>query len=423
MQMRFQQKQQQERELRKIEMTGSRSIVESETKSLNSSIGAGKVRQMFDERRQRSTGIDKSYPLKPISGRTTGTTTTASKTTTRKVSTSTTVKQTSTRTSSSETTLITRKANGLNGTAAVVSNKILSTRDSVDNANNNDVGLSPMNAKLPVKMPSLDKLSLDDNKNLNGYYSAGDRNNNKSTSGGSTIKLKPVVTKKSAPEPRTLKKTSSKSSSPSTSRLMSPAPEKASPTRTASKTNSKPTTTASSRMATAAVMQKTSATPAENMAACRICSRHFNVDRIEKHQQICEKTAAKKRKIFDASKHRVKGTEAEQFVKRGVRSTTKSTPVTKIVDPAKKGNWRKKHEEFIQAIRAAKEMKAYLAKGGKLSDLPPPPPSENPDYVQCPHCKRRFNEAAAARHIPKCANMIHNKPKPGTEAKKVPARR
>lgn len=28
-----------------------------------------KVRQMFDERRQRSTGIDKSYPLQPITTR------------------------------------------------------------------------------------------------------------------------------------------------------------------------------------------------------------------------------------------------------------------------------------------------------------------------------------------------------------------
>jgi hypothetical protein len=57
-------------------------------------------------------------------------------------------------------------------------------------------------------------------------------------------------------------------------------------------------------------------------------------------------------------------------------------------------------------------MQIHLAKGGKLTDLPPPPPSENPDYVQCPHCNRRFNEAAANRHIPLCKNMQHNKPKP-----------
>lgn len=57
-------------------------------------------------------------------------------------------------------------------------------------------------------------------------------------------------------------------------------------------------------------------------------------------------------------------------------------------------------------------MQAHLAKGGKLSDLPPPPVSQNLDYVQCPHCSRRFHESAAARHIPACKNMQHNKPKP-----------
>ncbi|KAM9156659.1 zinc finger C2HC domain-containing protein 1B [Pangshura tecta] len=33
---------------------------------------------------------------------------------------------------------------------------------------------------------------------------------------------------------------------------------------------------------------------------------------------------------------------------------------------------------------------------------PPPPPSINPDYIQCPYCLRRFNEAAAERHISFC---------------------
>ena len=35
--------------------------------------------------------------------------------------------------------------------------------------------------------------------------------------------------------------------------------------------------------------------------------------------------------------------------------------------------------------------------------VPPPKPSApNPDYVQCPVCKRRFQEHAAERHIPFC---------------------
>lgn len=104
---------------------------------------------------------------------------------------------------------------------------------------------------------------------------------------------------------------------------------------------------------------------------------------------------------------RPQGTEAETYLKKPV-----SAPRNKPVTAPKASNWRTKHEDFIKTIRAAKEMQAHLAKGGKLSDLPPPPVSENPDYVQCPHCSRRFNEGAANRHIPLCKNMQHNKPKP-----------
>jgi hypothetical protein len=46
-----------------------------------------------------------------------------------------------------------------------------------------------------------------------------------------------------------------------------------------------------------------------------------------------------------------------------------------------------------------------------LADLPPPPASVNPDYVQCPHCGRNYAPGVAERHIPKCVN-IQAKPKP-----------
>ena len=63
-------------------------------------------------------------------------------------------------------------------------------------------------------------------------------------------------------------------------------------------------------------------------------------------------------------------------------------------------NWRAKHEEFISNLRAARGVTAAQKTGGPLP--PPPPPATNPDYVQCPHCSRRFNEHAAERHIPFC---------------------
>lgn len=142
-----------------------------------------------------------------------------------------------------------------------------------------------------------------------------------------------------------------------------------------------------------------------NQERCDICGRGFNKDRIEKHRDVCQKAATKKVKVFDATKMRTKGTEAEAFVKKGLHK--KEVPV-------KKPNWRAKHEEFLSAIRQARMVQEHLAAGGKLADLPPPPPSENPDYVQCPKCLRKFNETAAERHIPRC-NLA---PKATTTTKK-----
>ncbi len=83
----------------------------------------------------------------------------------------------------------------------------------------------------------------------------------------------------------------------------------------------------------------------------------------------------------------------------------------KFVLKPPKNNWKTKHEEFIAAIRYAKTTDRVLKEGGDIRSLPPPPASTNPDYIQCPHCGRKFNAAAGERHIPKCKTTV-NKPKP-----------
>ncbi|KAE8750366.1 hypothetical protein FOCC_FOCC002925 [Frankliniella occidentalis] len=147
----------------------------------------------------------------------------------------------------------------------------------------------------------------------------------------------------------------------------------------------------------------------DGLVGCPICSRRFLPDRVAKHQEICSRSTHKKRKVFDPVAARVKGTEAEKYVRRA-----KNAPEPKAL---KNNSWRRKHEDFIQTIRAAKQVQTHIANGGKLSDLPPPPPSDYSDYVQCPHCARKFNQTAADRHIPKCSTMLHNKPKPGGASK------
>jgi uncharacterized C2H2 Zn-finger protein len=108
------------------------------------------------------------------------------------------------------------------------------------------------------------------------------------------------------------------------------------------------------------------------------------------------------------------------YVTETVINTVHIKYLLSLLQTVKKSNWRKNHEDFVNSIRAAREMKAHLAQGGKLSDLPPPPPSDYSDYVQCPHCSRRFNQQAAERHIPKCANYSFNKPKPPQRGKGTP---
>eukprot|EP00075_Anas_platyrhynchos_P003136 XP_005027493.3 zinc finger C2HC domain-containing protein 1B [Anas platyrhynchos] len=133
-------------------------------------------------------------------------------------------------------------------------------------------------------------------------------------------------------------------------------------------------------------------TPAgsQDLVPCRICGRHFAQDVLTRHEPICKKVFNKKRKPFNSFKQRLQGTEI---------GTVKRQPPQKN-QQVKKSNWRQQHEDFINAIQSAKEVTKAMQEGRPLP--PPPPPSINPDYVQCPYCSRRFNEAAAQRHIKFC---------------------
>ncbi|EDO29664.1 predicted protein, partial [Nematostella vectensis] len=120
------------------------------------------------------------------------------------------------------------------------------------------------------------------------------------------------------------------------------------------------------------------------LSPCSICGRNFQTDRLEKHQKVCAKNSTRKRKAFDMTKQRTAGTEHEKYVKAGAHKQ----------EPEKKVDWRAQHESFIKAIRYAKG-----------SSDEPPPVMENPHYVQCPHCERKFNPETAERHIPRCKDI------------------
>ncbi|NXE26383.1 ZC21C protein, partial [Ardeotis kori] len=151
-------------------------------------------------------------------------------------------------------------------------------------------------------------------------------------------------------------------------------------------------------------MQAASAVEQRELEQCSFCGRKFLCSRLEKHTSICGKNQSSKRKAFDSSKARARGTELEQYqLQKNPEAPQKNSP--------RKSNWRQKHEALIQTLRQARQVQQVLSRGGKMSDLPPLPPIENPDYVACPYCSRRFAPRAAERHIPKC-KTIKNRPPP-----------
>ncbi|KFV46029.1 Zinc finger C2HC domain-containing protein 1C, partial [Tyto alba] len=140
------------------------------------------------------------------------------------------------------------------------------------------------------------------------------------------------------------------------------------------------------------------------LGQCSFCGRKFLCTRLEKHMSICSKSQGSKRKVFDSSKARARGTELERYQQWKISEGPQNKP-------PRGNNWRQKHEVFIQTLRQARQVQQILSMGGKVSDLPPLPPIENPEYVACPYCRRRFAPQAAERHIPKC-KTIKNRPPP-----------
>lgn len=126
---------------------------------------------------------------------------------------------------------------------------------------------------------------------------------------------------------------------------------------------------------------------------CGVCGRKFNLSSLPKHERICERTAAKKRKPFDSAKQRIQGTELAEFLPKlraqgssslahdststqqqqhhhhhhqhhqqqhslGRRSS--STGGASVArgsyehQQRSSGAWKQTHDEFLRAIRAAR---------------------------------------------------------------------
>ncbi|KAI4467997.1 zinc finger c2hc domain-containing protein 1c [Holotrichia oblita] len=62
-----------------------------------------------------------------------------------------------------------------------------------------------------------------------------------------------------------------------------------------------------------------SAATKDDLSTCKFCNRRFAPDRLQIHEDICARTGKKKRKTYDALKHRVQGTELEPFARKSIK--------------------------------------------------------------------------------------------------------
>nr|XP_002130661.1 zinc finger C2HC domain-containing protein 1A [Ciona intestinalis] len=124
---------------------------------------------------------------------------------------------------------------------------------------------------------------------------------------------------------------------------------------------------------------------ADNRVPCSYCGRKFNPESLDRHAKICAKTS-KPRPVFDSSNQRV-----------FTAGDTNNIPVPKknkapITKPQKKSTVGTLKSAGDRAVRNPPQKKA-------------PARSAQSNYNQCPHCLRKFNNEAAQRHIPFCAEQ------------------
>jgi len=148
---------------------------------------------------------------------------------------------------------------------------------------------------------------------------------------------------------------------------------------------------------------------------CIYCGRYFTQDRIDKHQGICGnlKNARPKgvdgvptqtgAKVFNSAAARTgNGASAFMSVEQYKKEEAKRQQQMEREKKRKpKYNWRRQHEDFVEACRA----------GRGDGDIPSSPARRQDGKVPCPHCGRMFESNAAERHIPICAN-VKSRPKP-----------
>ena len=87
----------------------------------------------------------------------------------------------------------------------------------------------------------------------------------------------------------------------------------------------------------------------------QVCNRTFLEDRISKHAEVCHKTAAKQRPVYDVVGARVGGTDAGELVAQGKLKLEPAKPMEKKSELMKKINFEGKENSAEAAKGDAKQ--------------------------------------------------------------------
>ncbi|XP_076182971.1 uncharacterized protein LOC143154845 [Ptiloglossa arizonensis] len=131
---------------------------------------------------------------------------------------------------------------------------------------------------------------------------------------------------------------------------------------------------------------------------CAICARTFMPQSLEKHSRICERTAARKRRVFDSAKQRIQGTELQGFRSRQEKKRQNEKA------SRSSASWKQNHDEFLRAIRAARceVVDSPMQKQCSNSMAPSSAPTRANEQGTCPTCNRNFGIKAYDRHVAWC---------------------
>jgi len=162
----------------------------------------------------------------------------------------------------------------------------------------------------------------------------------------------------------------------------------------------------------------------QELFSCDMCNKTFNAKALKVHKRICQKVFQTKRKVF-----KVEVVDKELQPKKGKKGKKGKGKKGKK-GKGKKGKggekkkeeipkWKRDRDQLRAAMKMSRKIMRAQARGEDITKIKfEATPQEYDDRVQCPYCERKFNQTAADRHIPKCKDMQHNKPKPGGKKKK-----